>query len=162
MRYVIKQKVFSFGDNFTIKDENGNDCFKVKGKVFAFGNKLRLFDMQEQELVYIEQKLFKFLPEYNLYYKGDLYATVKKEFSFFKPKFNINSAMGTYRVEGNTWGMDFNIFKDDRHIAQVSKKWFSWGDTYGVDILGEEEPSYILALTIVIDQVIHDKNQNNS
>ena len=35
MRFIVRQKVFSFGDNFTIKDETGNEHFIVRGKVFA-------------------------------------------------------------------------------------------------------------------------------
>lgn len=161
MRFAIKQKIFSFGDNFTIRDEVGNDCFYVKGKVFSWGDKLRIFDMQGNELVYIEQKLFRFLPEYNIYYEGKLYATVKKEFTFFKPRFQIHSAIARYSAEGNVWAMDFNIIRDGRLAAQISKRWFSWSDTYGVDIADGEDVPLMLALVIVIDQVLHD-NQGNS
>lgn len=162
MRYMIKQKIFSFGDNFTIKDENGVDRFMVKGKVFSFGDKLRIYDMAGNELVYIEQKLFRFLPEYNIYYKNQLYATVKKEFTFFKPKFKIDSNRGVYSAEGNVWGYTFSILKDGALAAGVSKKWFSWSDTYGVDIIEEEDHPFFLALVIVIDQVLHDNRHNNN
>ncbi len=162
MRFVVRQKVFAFGDNFAIKDEIGNDCYMVKGKVFALGNKLRIYDMQGQELVYIEQKLFRFLPEYSIYYKDQLYAVVKKEFTFFRPKFNIHSALGSYAVEGNIWAMDFSILRDQVSIARVSKKWFAWADTYGVEIDEQEDYPFMLALVIVIDQVLYDRNHNKS
>ena len=35
MRYVMKQKLFSWGDDFVIKDENGNEVFFVDGKAFS-------------------------------------------------------------------------------------------------------------------------------
>lgn len=162
MRYAVKQKVFSFGDSFTIRDEEGQDCYRVRGKVFSFGNKLRIYDMLENELVYIEQKVFRFLPEYHIYYLGQLYAVVKKEFSFFRPKFQIHGTHAQYRAEGNVWAMDFNILREGRPVAQVSKRWFSWSDTYGVDISDEEDPVFILALVIVLDQVLHDNNHNNN
>jgi uncharacterized protein YxjI len=162
MRYAVKQKIFSFGDSFTIRDEAGNDCFTVKGKVFSLGDKLRIYDMGGKELVYIEQKLFRFLPEYSIYYDGQLYATVKKEFTFFKPKFKIHSPLAEYDAEGNVWGMDFSILRNGKLAALVSKKWFAWSDTYGVDIYEGEDPVFMLALVIVIDQVIHDENHNNS
>ncbi len=161
MRYVVKQRVFSFGDNFTIKDEAGNDCFVVKGKVFTFGDKLSMYDMYGQELVYIEQRLFRFLPEYSIYYRGQLYATVKKEFTFFKPKFNIQSYVGNYTIQGEFFNLDFSIFKEGRHVATVSKKWLSWGDTYSVDIAEDEDHAFILALVIVIDQVLHDDSKRD-
>ncbi|SHI58733.1 LURP-one-related/scramblase family protein [Lutispora thermophila] len=162
MRFVVKQKIFSFGDNFTINDEMGNSYFQVQGKVFAIGDKLRMYDMQGNEVVYIEQKLFKLLPEYTIYYNGNPAARVKKEFTLFKPRFNIESFIGNYTIEGNFLGMDFNVLKNGRVVARVSKKWFSFRDTYGVDISDEENYAFILALVIVIDQVIHDNNHNNN
>ena len=30
MRYVMRQKLLSWGDDFTIKDENGTDAFFVE------------------------------------------------------------------------------------------------------------------------------------
>lgn len=162
MRFVVRQKVFSFGDNFTIKDEHGNDHFIVKGKVFTLGDKLRIYNMAGQELFYIEQKLFRFLPEYTIYKSGRPMASVKKEFTFFKPKFNITSSLGNFTIEGNFLGMEFSIFKNSRFVSQVSKRWFSWSDTYGVDIADGEDYGFILALVIVIDQVLHDNEDKNN
>lgn len=162
MRFIVRQKIFSFGDNFTIKDQYGKDHFTVKGKVFAIGDKLRIYDMAGRELYYIEQKLFRLLPEYIIYQGGQPVAKVKKEFTFFRPKFNITSTLGNFTIEGNFLGMDFSIRKNGRHVAQVSKRWFSFADTYGVDIVEGEDYGFLLALVIVIDQVIHDDNHNNN
>jgi uncharacterized protein YxjI len=161
MRFLVKQKIFSFGDNFVIKDDQGNDRFIVRGKVFALGDKLRIYDMQGQELFYIEQKLLRLLPEYTIYKSGQAVATVKKEFTLFKPRFNIWSTYGNYTIQGNFWGMDFSILKNGRQVAQVSKRWLSFGDTYGVDIVDDEDYAFILTLVIVIDQVLHDDRHNN-
>jgi uncharacterized protein YxjI len=40
MRYLMKQKVFSWGDNFVIKDADGNDSFVIDGKAFSLGAQL--------------------------------------------------------------------------------------------------------------------------
>ncbi len=162
MRFLVKQKVFTLGDNFTIKDDAGIDRFIVRGQIFTLGNKLRIYDMAGQELIFIEQKLFRFLPEYTIYYLGSPMATVKKEFTFFKPKFEIYSDRYNYSIVGNFWAMDFTIREDGRDIAYISKRWISWGDTYAVDILEDENQAFILALVIVLDQVLHDNNHNNS
>ena len=160
MRFKIKEKIFSFGDNFVIRNEYDEDKYYVKGKVFSLGDKLRLYNMNNEELIYIEQKLFKFLPEFNLYSNGKSIATVKKEFAFFKPRFNIDSDLGNYRVEGDFFSHEFNILKENSVVAAVSKQWFSFSDTYGVDIDDTENPAFMLALVIIIDQVLHDDNNN--
>ncbi len=159
MRYKVKQRVFSLGDNFVVKDEYEQDCFIVRGKVFSFGDKLQIEDLHGNILIRIRQEIFRFLPEYYIYSGDKEIAMVKKEFTFFKPRFRIESDLGTYQIEGNFMSLDFNILKDNQIVAQVSKKWFSFGDTYGVDIADDEYQAFILALVIVIDQTLHDNER---
>lgn len=160
MRYLVRQKIFSFGDNFTIKDEQGNDRYIVQGKVFSFGDKLKLMDLMGNELFYIEQQLFRFLPEYYIYAGGQQMASVKKQLSFFRPKFVIDSVYGSYEIEGNIFDYDFRIYKDGKIVASINKKWFAFSDSYGVEIAEGEDHAFLLTLAIVIDQVLHDDRKS--
>lgn len=162
MRYQINQKILSFGDNFTIRDEYGAERFYVKGKVFALGDKLRIYSEEGIEKAYIEQKLFKLLPEYSIYVEGQYAAKVKKEFTFFRPRFQIDSIAGQYTIDGDFFGYDFRIKRNGRIIATISKKFFAIRDSYGVEIADDENQVLILAFIIIIDQVIHDEQHNNN
>jgi uncharacterized protein YxjI len=42
----------------------------------------------------------------------------------------------------------------------VSKAFFSFGDTYGIDIVPGEDDISILATVVVIDLVCHDENRD--
>jgi uncharacterized protein YxjI len=42
-------------------------------------------------------------------------------------------------------------------VAHVSKRWFRVRDTYGVEIEPGEDDVLILAATVAIDQMTHDK-----
>ena len=44
-RYQIREKIFSLGDNFKIKDESGQNVFTVRSKNFTIDDKLVLEDM---------------------------------------------------------------------------------------------------------------------
>jgi uncharacterized protein YxjI len=162
MKFYIREKIFSIGDKFSIKDVSGSDVFNVEGRIFSMGNKLRIYDMFNNEIVYIEQKLFKLLPEYNIYLDGKYAAKVKKEFTFFSNRFDIDSIMGNFDIEGDFFAHDFSIMKNGSTVAVINKKWVSWGDTYEINIDEQENYAFILAMVIVIDQVLHDnKNRNN-
>ena len=41
----------------------------------------------------------------------------------------------------------------------VSKQWFAWSDTYGVDIAEGEDDILILASTVVVDVACHADQQ---
>ena len=162
MRFIIKQRLLSFADSFVIHDENKQPVYRVEGKLFAFGDKLRIYDMNNQEQVYIEQKLFKLLAEYHLFQKGVRVAVVKKAFTLFRPKFDIQSQNGNYTVEGNLFAYNFRILKEGFVVATVDKAFFAFRDTYSVDIAPGEDEGLLLAMCIVIDQTLHDNNHNNN
>jgi uncharacterized protein YxjI len=157
MKYKVKQRVFSFGDNFAIKDEYDKDRFIVRGKVFSLGNKLRIYDLDGKELVYIEQEVFHLMPRYNIYLNGNYAASIKKEISLFKPKFYIESSNGSYTIDGDVFSHEFRILKNGIQTAYVSKAWLSLSDIYGADIAASENQAFMLSMVIVIDQILYDK-----
>jgi uncharacterized protein YxjI len=157
----MKQKVFSFGDKFAIRDENGADAFYVDGRVFSIGHKLSFEDANGSELLFIKQKLLALGSTYEIY-KGDTHvATVKKElFTMFHCTFHVHiDGVGELVAEGNLTDHEYDFNRNGQTVAQISKKWFSWSDTYGVDIADGEDAVLILASTVVIDLACHgDRN----
>lgn len=162
VKFIIKQKILSLSDSFVIHDENKNPAYKVEGRLFSFGDKLKIYNMNNEEQVYIEQKLFKLLPEYHLFEKGQRVAVVKKEFTLFKPRFNIESISGPYTVDGNLFAYNFRVLKEGVVVARVDKAFFAFRDTYSVDISSGQDEGFLLAVCIIIDQILHDNNHNNN
>ncbi len=131
MRYVMKQKLFSWGDDFTIQDAEGRDVYFVDGKAFSFGAKLSFQDMNGQELAYIEQKLLSWGPTYELYREGQLAAVVKKKLlTFLRCVFTIDVPGPNDPVaEGDFLHHEYVFRRGNDVIGTVSKRWFSWTDT---------------------------------
>ena len=161
MRYVMKQKLFSWGDDFLIKDESGRDAFFVDGKAFSLGNQLSFQDMAGNELAFIKQKLFAWGPTYEIYREGQLYAIVQKElFTFFKCRFTVDvPGPDDLEAEGDFMDHEYTFTRRGQRVAEVSKQWFSWTDTYGVDIAEGEDDVLIIASTVVIDMACHDEHK---
>ena len=55
MRYQMKQKWLSLGEDFAIRDEAGQPVYQVDGRAFSLGNRLSFQDMGGQELAFIAQ-----------------------------------------------------------------------------------------------------------
>jgi len=157
MRYQMKQKLFSFGDDFVIKDENGRDAFFVDGRAFSIGKKLSFQDMARNELAFIQQKLLSFGPTYEIYYAGDLHAVVKKQlFTFFNCKFAIDvPGPDDLEASGDFLDHEYTFTRSGLAVASASKAWFLMTDTYGVDVSPGEDDVLILASTVVIDMCCH-------
>lgn len=160
MRYVMTQKMFAFGDDFTIKDESGQDRYFVDGKAFSIGDKLAFQDMQGRELARIEQKVLSFGKAYRIVRDGKQVATVKKQiFTLFRDVFDVeDAAAGELDATGDFFDREYQFTRDGRTIATVSKRFFSWTDTYGVDVAEGEDDVLILACAVVIDMCSHDED----
>ena len=157
MRYVMKEKLFALGDDFTIQDENGRDVYFVDGKAFSLGDQLSFQDMHGNELAFIKQKLFAWGKTYEIYRSGTLAAVVKKEmFTLFKCRFTVDvPGPDDLEAHGDFLDHEYEFSRGDRTVAAVSKKWFSWTDTYGVDVADGEDPVLVLASAVVVDQACH-------
>jgi uncharacterized protein YxjI len=157
MRYLMKQKLFCWGDDFTIKNEAGDDVFFVDGKAFSIGKKLSFQDMGKNELAFIRQKLLAWGPTYEITRDGALAAMVKKHlFTFFHCKFTVDvPGPDDLEAEGNLLDMEYTFRRGTQTVAEVSKRWFSWTDSYGIDVREGEDTVLLLASTVVIDMACH-------
>jgi uncharacterized protein YxjI len=162
MRYLMKQKLFCFGDDFAIKNEAGDDVFFVDGRALSIGNKLSFQDMNGRELVFIRQKLLSWGPTYEITRDGQLAAVVKKHlFTFFRCSFTVDvPGPDDIEAQGSFLDMEYTFERAGRTVAEVSKRWFSFSDTYGVDITDGQDDILILASTVVIDMICHGDGKN--
>ena len=158
MRYLMKEKILAWGDDFTIRDETGREVFYVDGKVFSFGDKLSFRDVRsKQELAVIDQKLLAIGPTYEIFRGGRRAAVVKKKlFTLFRNKFSVDvPGPDDLDAQGDFINKDYTFTRHGRKVAEVSKKWFRLTDTYGIDIAAGEDDVLILASAVVIDLCVH-------
>lgn len=150
-KLYIKQKVFSWGDSFTVKNEYGEDLYRVKGEVLSLGKKLHIYDSADRELALIRQKVMTFLPRYFIDIDGQQAAEVVREMSFFKPRYSIHGP--DWQVEGDFWGHDYRLAAGEKTVAGLKKAWMSWGDSYELEVARREDALLALAVVLVIDCV---------
>lgn len=86
MKLYMKQKVFSFRDKFTIKDEYGNDKYYIEGEFWSLGKRLRIYDVNHNELAFVKQKILTFMPKFTIEINGTEIAEIVKKVTFFTPK----------------------------------------------------------------------------
>lgn len=162
MRYIMRERILSWGDDFTIRTAAGEDAYYVDGKVFSFGNKLSFKNMAGAEVARIEQKLLSLGPQYEIARDGRTVAVVKKQlFTLFRARFTVDvPGPDDLDAAGDFLDHEYIFERGGGEVARVSKKWFSLTDTYGVDINDGEDDVVILASAVVIDLVSHPDQEN--
>jgi uncharacterized protein YxjI len=73
-----------------------------------------------------------------------------------KARYTIDAA--GIEVQGNWWDMDFEVYQNGNVIGSVSKKWFTWGDSYELQIMNDEMEPLLVALVVAIDCAKSDQN----
>ncbi len=159
MKLYIKEKVFSWGDRFTVKDEAGRDRYIVEGEVFSWGKKLHVYDTQGCEVAFIKQKVWSFPPRFCVFCGGRQIAEIKREFTFLFPKYSVEG-LG-WKIDGRFMAHDYEIVKDGRKIVAISKEWMTWGDSYELDIADPADEIVALAVVLTIDCVMESDSANN-
>lgn len=156
MRLYIKQKVFSWGDKFTVKDENGFDKYVVEGEIFSWGKKLHVYDMAGYEVAFIKQEVFSWMPRFYVFCGEEQVAEICKEFSLFFPRYRIDG-LG-WEIEGSFMAHDYQITQGGQEIVSISKEWMTWGDSYELDIADPEDEIVALSVVLAIDCVMESSS----
>jgi len=146
MKLYIKQKVFSWKDKFTVKNEEEIDQYAVEGEFFSIGKKLHITDHSGNEVAVIHQKVLSLMPRYFVYQGNQEVAEIVKKFTFIKQAYVVNGP--NWKVEGNFSAHNYRVFDEDKPIINIEKGWFTWGDSYILDI--DPSVNEILALAVVL------------
>ena len=159
MKLYIKQKVFSWGDKFTVKDEAGRDRYYVEGEIFTWGKKLHVYDIHGREVAFIRQELLTWMPRYHVFVGGNQVATVRREFSWFVPRYAVDG-LG-WEVQGHFLEHDYEVTQNGRPVVAITKEWMTWGDSYELDIAPGADEIVALAVVLTIDCVVEQQRDNH-
>ena len=158
MKLYMREKVFTLNERFTVRDEWGNDKYYVEGEFFSLGKKLHLLNANGDEVAFIKQELLTLLPRYTVSVAGRELATIRKEFTFYFQRYAIDG-LG-WEVDGSVMMHDYVITKNGRTIVRITKEWFTWGDSYVLDIADPADELVALAVVLTIDCVAEASRNN--
>ena len=149
MKLLFKQRVFSWFDSYDIYNEAGETVYVVKGQL-SWGHCFKIFDAAGFEQGVVKERIFTFLPKFEIYWGEEYIGCISKEFSFFKPSYNIDC--NGWHIEGDWLEWDYRIVgSSGRVIATISKEVFNWTDTYSIEITDPADALCAVMLVLAID-----------
>ncbi len=159
IRYQMREKLVSIGDDFWIEDAQGQKAFKVDGKALRVRKTLKFEDAHGHEIYQIQEKMMRIKDSMEVEdANGNRVAMVKKALiSPIRDRFTVNLKGGPdLDVKGNILDHEYKIGEGRDKVAEVSKKWFRIRDSYGVEVEQGQDDLLILAVTVCIDQMAHN------
>ena len=160
MRYVMQEKIVSFGDDYVIRDESGREAFRVDGKVLTVRDALVLEDAAGNRVARIHKKLLSIGKTYEISREGAPDISVRKSlFSPLRCKFHVDAGGDELEARGDLLDHEYAFTRNGQEVARISKRWFALRDTYGVDIDDGEDHALILACAVAIDRMCHEEEE---
>src|SRR6266576_2926487 len=128
-RYRMRSKLFAIGDDYWIDTDDDRHAFKVNGKAMRIRDTFVLEGPAGEELFKAQERKLRV-------------------------RFTIDvQAGGELNAKGNIVDHEYEIERDGRKVAEISKRWFRVRDTYGIEIAPGEDDALILAITACIDEM---------
>jgi uncharacterized protein YxjI len=158
MRYAVKEKLFSIGDDFWITDETGARAFFVDGKVLRLRQTLEIQDPGGRVLVTVRKKLIAMHESMEIEEDGALAATVRRALiSPLHHRSTVDLADGSQLdVTGSVLDKEFEIAAAGQVLARISRAWFRARDTYGVEVAPGQDDVLFLAIAVALDRIRRD------
>ncbi|AXQ55983.1 MULTISPECIES: LURP-one-related/scramblase family protein [Streptomyces] len=153
MRFQVRERIFGVGDDYWIEDADGRKVYLVDGKAMRLRDTFELKDVDGRVLVDIRQKLVS-LRDTMVIERGDeKLATVKrKRLSLLRNHFRVTMVDGTeLDVSGRILDREFAVEYDGELLAQISRRWLTVRDTYGVDVVRDDmDPALVIAIAVCV------------
>jgi uncharacterized protein YxjI len=154
----MTEKLVSIGDDYWIEDETGERTYYIDGKALRVRDTLIFKDSQGKELYRLREKLLRVRDTMVILdANGRTAATITKALiTPLRNRWTIQVANGSNMdVQGNILDHEYTIQAGGKKVAEASKKWFHIRDTYGIEILPEQDNAFILAIAMALDQMAH-------
>jgi uncharacterized protein YxjI len=161
MRYLMKQKAWSLRERFNIQNDLGEDVGYLEKAIMAWGDTLVFYDVAGKQVATIKQRMLSWRPTYDIETAAGTSTLEEQRHFLARATFTIATPSGNLGIEGD-WSQH-EYFVTNGHastIATVSKQWWTWTDTFGVEILPGEDVVLILAATVVVDLIHHHQHSS--
>lgn len=159
----MRERLFGIGDDYWIEDADGRKVFLVDGKAMRVRDTFELKDAQGRIVVEIRQKLLSLRDTMLIERDGEQLAKVKrKRLSLLRNHYRVTLVDGTeLDVSGKILDREFAVDYDGELLAQISRRWLTVRDTYGIDIVREDADAGLLIAVAVCVIVLAEKEHED-
>ena len=167
MRYIIKNKIISFGGSSTVRDEAGNDLFFVKGRVISPTRYKTVMTTDKKPLYRVRNKFFHImLPKvFIMDADGTRLLTIKKKSLFsFRKDFVVLPEKGVdlnISISGDFIGRHYDILDNGVPVAHVRRNFNLIKDSFYLETDIDDKAPFYIAIVIALDNFF-DKVQKES
>ncbi|MFG3656583.1 LURP-one-related/scramblase family protein [Streptomyces sp. NPDC047706] len=153
MRFLVRERLLGFGDDYWIEDDRGDKAYLVDGKAMRLRDTFELKDTQGKVLADIRQKMFALRDTMLIERDGEPLARIRrKRLSLLRNHYKVVLVDGTeLDVSGKILDREFAVEYDGELLAVISRRFLHVRETYGVDVVRDDaDPALLIAVTVCV------------
>ncbi|MFR9798110.1 LURP-one-related/scramblase family protein [Streptomyces sp. MS06] len=164
MRFLVRERLLGFGEDYWIEDDRGEKVFLVDGKAMRLRDTFELKDRQGRVLVDIHEKMLSLRDTMVIERDDEPLATIRrKRLSLLRNHYRVSLVDGTdLDVSGKIFDREFAVEYDGELLAVVSRRWLHVRDTYGVDVVREDaDPALLIAVAVCVIHLAEKEREDD-
>jgi len=156
LRFQLRERLLSIGDDFWIENGHGQRAYKVDGKAVRFRDTWILEDPTGHHVAKIKERKLSVRDAIRIELDGGE-AMVKNALVGIRDRFHVDVDGGDdLKIHGNIVDHEYEIERKGTTVATVSKKWFRVRDSYGIEVREVADAPLMLAVAVALDAMAHD------
>lgn len=156
LRFQLRERLLSVGDDYWIENSDGQRAFKVDGKALRIRDTWILEDPTGRNVATIKERKLSVRDAIKIEFDGGE-AMVKKALVGIRDRFYVEVDGGDdWKIHGNIVDHEYEIERKGTTVATVSKKWFRVRDSYGIEVRQLADAPLVLAVSVALDAMAHD------
>src|SRR4051812_2870763 len=162
MKFMMRERMFSIGEDFWIEDETGQRVFLVDGKALRLRQTFELKGPEGEVLAVIRKKMISVRDTMVIERDGDEVARVRKKmFSPLRHKMVVELADGQeWTATGDIIEKNYVIEGEQGVVAETSRKWFRIRESYGIEVRHPDVP-LVISVAVAVDELAEDARQKD-
>jgi uncharacterized protein YxjI len=154
MKFMMRERMFSIGEDYWIEDETGQRAFLVDGKALRLRQTFELKDAGGEVLTVIKKKMISVRDTMVVERDGDAVAKVhKKLISPLRHRMTIELADGQeWTATGDIIEKNYEIESEQGVVARTSRKWFRIRESYGIEIDHPDVP-LVISVAVAVEEL---------
>jgi uncharacterized protein YxjI len=173
--FLMRERWFSLWDKVEVMDPATQEVVgHFQRKLLSIRTQYRLQDPLGAIELIVQQKLLAWWPTYK-FFRGNpsgepdevgFLGILRRGFFAFYPHYWFDTPDGTRRFEvnGDFFGLSYDIVENGRSIGSVSKKFWAIRDTYGLRIepTVPDQTALLLLGAVMVIHAIQEKRERRS
>ncbi|MFX1398333.1 MAG: LURP-one-related family protein [Promethearchaeota archaeon] len=165
--FLLQEKWMTVRDKIKVLSVDRQELGWFTAKIISTSPQYRLYSAENPDeiLLTIKEKIISIRSTYS-FFKGErdtenLIGRLKQKMVSIKPKywFEDPDKKKLFTMKGSFWKLKYQVFLEDKPVAEISKKIWKVKDTYGVKMNPDlDDDSAMLVLGIVV-MLHHEKEE---